>query len=80
LNTAEKNIDNLPLSATMRVLDPFGVGGEMFVSHRYGHPHYANLNTYRHVSPVAFAEHRETNSLDKYSRSLPDMAQASGRL
>ena len=76
LNTTEKNIDNLPFSATMRVLDQFGVGGQMFVSYRCGHPHYANLNAYRRICPAAFAQHRETNSSDKYARSLPVMAKA----
>jgi len=76
LNTAEKKIDNSPPSATMVVLDEFGVGGMIFVSYRSGHPYYANLNTFRHVRPAPFVRHGETDSLAEHRRSLPVMPNA----
>jgi hypothetical protein len=35
--------------------------------------HSGQPSTYRQVNSDAFARHRETNSLDKYPRSLPAM-------
>ena len=80
LDTAEKKIDNSPPNATMAVLKEFGVGGKMFVSYQRGHPHYANLNTFRHVRPAPCVRHGETDSLAEHRRSFPVMANAIGSL